>query len=123
MSRKQKEKTKAPLESPPDDFCDWWNPTGIEEQSGAAIGGHRDAERVWARKDPGRWTRRTFGINAMTAWQTQRFRAEYYAWVKADRPRQLKPFVSLALPLKEQGERWEGVMAALKGGPQPIPDA
>ena len=60
MPKKKTTKRTSPREAP-DAFCEWWNPSGTEEPSGANIGGHPDAKRVWARKDAGRWTRRIYG--------------------------------------------------------------
>lgn len=111
MSR-TKQKEKAPADSPPDEFCAWWNPTGTQQPSGADVGGHPDARRVWARKDPGRWTRRTYGLNAITAWQCQCYRSEFNAWIGADRP-EGEPFVSLAATLERQGEMWREMKSTL----------
>lgn len=101
---------------------DWWNPTGREEPSGADIGGHPDAERVWARKDPGRWKRRTYGINAIIAWSCEYYRNEYLRWVDAERPKR-EPFVSIALPLDEQKKRWDALGLMPKEDRQPLPRA
>jgi hypothetical protein len=100
---------------PTDEFCDWWNPSGVEEPSGASMGGHPDAERTWARKDPGRWTRRTYGINANLAWLSDVYRREYQRWLDAGKPEREK-FVSLALTLKEQHEHWEEIDHILAQG-------
>jgi len=118
MSKRKQQQSK--LESPPDDFCEWWNPTGIDELSGAAIGGHPDAERVWARKDSGRFTRRTYGIHALHAWNAQPYRDEYNAWVALGRPER-ETFVSLAATLDLQREFWRGVKADMKAAGKPMP--
>lgn len=114
----KKRKTKVEREAnhpgnlPPIDFCDWWSPTGIQEPSGASVGGHPDAERVWARKDPGRWSRRVYGINANKAWLVGSIRAEYLRWVDADRPQQ-EPFVSICATAERQAEFAREVKALL----------
>lgn len=97
---------------PTEDFLTWWNPTGADELSGASIGGHPDSSRVWARKDPGRWTRRTYGVAGTHAWLAQHYRDEYHAWINAGRPER-EPFVSLALPLEEQHKRLAHVKAVV----------
>jgi hypothetical protein len=115
MKKKQQDDNndEAPAKAlPPADFCNWWNPTGTEAISGAHIGGHTDADRVWARKDPGKWTRRRYGINATEAWECRPYRDEYQRWVDADRP-ECEPFVSLAATLDKQGEFWRGLTGTL----------
>ena len=105
---------------PPTAFLEWWNPTGTDEPSGASIGGHPDAERVWARKDPGRWTRRTYGINAVLAWTCQCYRDEYERWIDAEQPER-EPFVSIAATLEQQYELMKKLKAILKGAAKPMP--
>jgi hypothetical protein len=119
---KKHKTTSKPAEPPPDDFCDWWNPSGTDALSGAHIGGHPDAERIWARKDPGRFVRRTYGVNAVHAWQADNYRQEYLIWVATGRPAR-EPFVSMALPMPEQRKRWEEIKTtvALVGKPMPKP--
>jgi hypothetical protein len=121
MKRKQQTTYTPRKDIMPEDFCNWWNPSGRDELSGADIGGHPDAERVWARKDAGRFTRRTYGINAPTAWLSARYRAEYTAWVNAGRPKRDEPFVSLASPITEQVEFWQGVKSKLKDIGKKVP--
>lgn len=104
----------------PDDFCEWWNPTGILEPSGASVGGHQDAERVWARKDPGRWVRRTYGITATIAWVCENYRREYYRWVDAERPAD-EPFVSIAATLEQQHAHYKTLHALLAQIGKPMP--
>jgi hypothetical protein len=119
---KKKQQTRQPQRQAPDDFCEWWNPSGREKDSGADIGGHPDAKRVWARKDSGRWTHRTYGITAAGAWQVDSCRKEYWAWVDANRPKSVKgPFVSLAATLAQQGEFWTGLKTTLAQIVKPMP--
>jgi hypothetical protein len=124
MKKKQNNnnKQRPALDLPPAAFCDWWNPTGREQPSGADIGGHPDAERVWARKDPGCWNRRTYGINANLAWLCDNYRQEYFRWREAGRPK-MEPFVSLALTTQEQAKRWKEIGGILRGAAKPIPAA
>ena len=121
MKKKKQREEEAPAEGPPDDFCEWWNPSGIQQPSGASVGGHPDAERTWARKDPHGWTRRVYGISAHYAWLAQPFRNEYNAWVAAGRPERTHDFVSLALPVAEQTERWKKIKAMLKNAGKKMP--
>jgi hypothetical protein len=115
MRKKQQEEEPAPRKDdrPPPEFCDWWNPRGTEEPSGAEIGGHPDAERIWSRKDPGRFTRRRYGINASTAWLCQVYRNEFNAWLDAGKPKK-EPFVSVAAPLFRQSQMWKEIYGNLK---------
>lgn len=87
---------------PPSAFIGWWMPHGHIEPSGASIGGHLQAKRVWARKDPGAWERRTYGFEAEIAWNMAGYRAEFEAWVTAGSPAPEEEFVSIALPRDEQ---------------------
>ena len=114
-SRGYEERSSKP-DLPPTDFLTWWNPTGTDEESGAHKGGHPDAQRLWARKDPGRWTRRTYGVNANHAWLAAPYRNEYLAWVQAGKPARAEEFVSLALPTEEQRARWAHVAALVSLG-------
>jgi hypothetical protein len=107
---------------PPDEFCDWWQPYGIDEPSGASIGGHPEAARMWARKDPGRWTRRAYGSSARLAWQCDRYRQEFYRWKDAGKPGS-EPFVSISATLKEQAEFYDGLKGTLNQIGKPIPAA
>lgn len=102
-------------DQPPDDFIRWWCPTDTNEKSGASIGGHPDAARMWARKEPGRWMRRAFGMTAVTAWACQCYRSEYHAWIAAGRPEPLEPFVSIAVPHEEANERMKEIMLIMRG--------
>jgi hypothetical protein len=120
MSKKQNNKQRPARDLPPVDFCNWWNPTGIDELSGAAIGGHPDAERMWARKDPGRWNRREYGVNANLAWLCDNYYQEYTRWVEAGRPK-TKPFVSLALTTEQQSKAWKVIGDILRGAAKPMP--
>lgn len=116
MKKKKEEPTAPRDDSPPDEFCDWWYPKKEDPQSGASIGGHPDAARMWARKDPGHWTRRAYGITAATAWLVPRFRAQFNAWKAAGSPKREEEFISLALPLEEQSKCWTELSLVLKTG-------
>lgn len=121
MKRKQQQPTKRNTREAPDDFCDWWNPIKTHEPSGAAVGGHPDAKRVWARKDAGRWNRRTYGITASQAWQCQRYQDEFNAWDEAGRPDPPDgPFVSIAASVEQQQDFWHDIGDKLKAMPKPV---
>jgi hypothetical protein len=121
--RRRKTKTEreanAPGHAPSIGFMEWWNPDSIIEPSGASRGGHPDAERVWARKDPGRWTRRTLGISANRAWLVARYRDEYARWVEADRP-ETEKFISICASPERQVEFAKSVKALLAQIGQPM---
>ena len=124
MKRKQQQEPRKPQRDAPDDFCEWWNPSGIDQPSGAARGGHPDAKRVWARKDAGRWTRRIYGLTAAQAWLVERYQKQYEAWVDAGRPEQPQgpfvAFVSIAASVERQQELWREMgTEVVKVVPQP----
>lgn len=93
-----------PIQKPPMDFVQWWEPYMIDQESGAHIGGHPEARRIWARKDEGRWTQRTYGTSARVAYSTKIFSDEYEAWKALGSPRRVKDFVSVAQPHAQQLE-------------------
>jgi hypothetical protein len=122
----RKQKTETPDEETPrkrlapDGFCEWWYPTKVDPISGASVGGHQDAERTWARKDVGRWTRRTFGINAATAYQAQPYRDEYNAWLAAGSPTQDHPFISVCVSLGRLRDYWKELTTILAAITKPV---
>lgn len=101
-----KQTYESKLEDPPAEFMAWWNPFGIDQESGASAGGHPEAERIWARKDPGRWVHRTYGIPARIAWNTNPYRQEYLAWVAIGRP-EGEPFVGIVASIEKQKAFWK----------------
>jgi len=120
MRRKKKKQVEdeplAQRPAPPVAFLDWWNPTGVDNPSGASVGGHPDCERIWARKDSGRWTRRTYGINAVVAWIIDTYRAEFNEWRNLGSPER-EPFVSVCATLEQQTKFWReirGVLSAIE---------
>ena len=120
MRKKQKEQTESNL--PPDDFNDWWYPTGTDELSGASIGGHPDAERTWSRRDGSFWKRRRYGINALAAWQCEIYREEFEHWQNNGSPPRATEFVSNAATLPRQREFWSSIRDLLaKMQPKKIP--
>jgi hypothetical protein len=122
MKKKKQNEATAPTQGPPKDFCDWWNPTGTDELTGAHIGGHPDAERVWSRPETGsRFTRRTFGVSAKVAWLDPLFRAEYNEWVFNGKPQRAKPFISMALTLAQQSAQWTKMKDVLAQIGKPMP--
>ncbi len=107
------------LEEPSEEFIFWWTPSG-RDPSGADTGGHPDAERVWARKDPGRWTHRTYGISARIAWNAQPYRSEFLRWIESGRPDR-ENFVSLAAPLETQKQFWRDLKPTIAQIGKPMP--
>ncbi len=100
------------LEDPPEDFARWWHPHSRDRESGADIGGHPDAFRVWARKDPGRWVQRSYGTGARVAWNAQPYRDDYEEWVQLGRPER-NAFVSISATLETQKGFWRGLKTHL----------
>ena len=85
-------------------FAGWFEPSGTDPESGASVGGHADAYRVWSRKTSGGYKRRRYGISTIEAWNVPRYVAEFNAWVEAGSPERETEFVSLAAPLEKQRE-------------------
>lgn len=90
-------------------FCAWWEPHDIDPVSGASVGGHPDARRIWARKDAGKWSKHWYGVKTEDAWNTARFVEEFDAWVDAGRPEPETDFVSISATLEKQKEFWKNV--------------
>jgi len=118
--RRNDDEPREPINKPPDEFCEWWSPYTTAEPSGASVGGHPDAERVWVRKDPGRWTRRVYGITANKAWTCAPYRREFNMWIEAGRP-ETERFVSICATLKEQQEFYRGIKSTLAQIGKPMP--
>jgi hypothetical protein len=118
---KREESELSALEDPPQEFCEWWHPHQRDQQSGADVGGHTDAERVWARKDPGRWVHRKYGTSARSAWNAQRYRDEYLTWVQLGRPER-EDFISLAAPLEDQQGFLKQVKSILRNIGKKMPE-
>ena len=93
---------------PPAAFLAWWNPRGNDPESGAHIGGHPDAARLWARKDPDGWVRRGYGINSESAWNAKHYRDEFYAWQNSGSPELPEEFISLSTSWERQKQFWHG---------------
>lgn len=110
MKRDKSEPSK--LEEPPTDFLEWWYPSKRDPESGADIGGHPDSERNWARKDPGRWVHRQYGIKAKIAYNTQHYRNEYLIWVELGKPYR-DPFISLAATKERQKQFWQELKSTI----------
>jgi len=70
---------------------------------------------MWARKDPGRWCRRAFGIKADNAWLCQCYQDEYNAWIQAGRPERAEPFISLCVPREDALAFIAEMTAVVKG--------
>jgi hypothetical protein len=101
--RRKEERKKIEV---PTDFRQWWEPWGIDKETGASIGGHPDSYRIWARKEPGRYFHRHYGINTESAWMTKYIRVEYDSWLNAGSPQRMDDFVSLAIPIERQKLFW-----------------
>jgi hypothetical protein len=110
-----------PREEVPSGFRQWWEPWGVDKDSGASVGGHPDAYRVWARKDPGRWRRRHYGVLTPIAWITALYRDEYERWVDAGRPER-ENFISLAASLERQKQFWRDLKPIIERIGKPMPE-
>lgn len=85
----------------------------IDRESGAHIGGHPDARRIWARKDDGRWVQRTYGTGARIAFNSRCYVEEYEAWKAVGSPRRIKDFMSDAAPYVKQQRSWRDLKAII----------
>jgi hypothetical protein len=111
------EKTKINV---PSAFRQWWEPWGIDKDTGASIGGHPDSYRIWARKDSGHYTHHHYGVNTESAWMTIRYRDEYCAWVEAGSPQREEDFVSVSAPLEKQLAFWRGLKPLIDRIAKPV---
>jgi hypothetical protein len=123
MKKKKRDNNEKPRDVPSEDFINWWNPHGTDVFSGASLGGHADARRIWARKDPGRWTRRTYGIDAHRAWLAMPYRCEYLRWLTAGKPKPKVEFVSIAATLEQQRAFWRQLKDTIAQIGKPMPKA
>lgn len=90
----------------PRDFVHWWEPWGNDQITGASIGGHPDAERLWARPEvEGGYARRLFGTKTKQAWMSACYRNEYEEWRQLGCPERTD-FVSLAASVERQDAFW-----------------
>jgi hypothetical protein len=104
-------------------FCAWWEPSGVDPENGASVGGHPDAWRIWARKDPGRWIRRRYGIETVIAWNAASYVKEFDAWQNAGSPEPDEPFISLAASLERQKQFWADLKPIIDQIGKPMPKA
>jgi hypothetical protein len=93
---------------PPSLFRTWWQPTHIDPTSGASVGGHPDALRIWARPEETRgYAHGRYGIHTLVAWNMQYYRDQFNEWKHQGYPERATEFVSLSAPLSRQGEYWK----------------
>lgn len=107
---------------PSQDFLSWWEPFDTEQESGASLGGHPDASRIWARRDAHGWKRRRYGISAENAWNSAEFFNQFDAWRLSGRPERPEEFVSIAAPLERQREFWSSLKKLIFGSVKKFPD-
>jgi hypothetical protein len=86
-------------------FLAWWEPDDTDPVSGASVGGHPKARRVWAIKDSHGWTRRWYGTPALDAWNTAEFLQQFDEWQNLGSPEK-EPFISRAASKETQSECW-----------------
>lgn len=118
--RKKKQTATASREGPSEGFRRWWEPEGTDEPSGACIGGHPDAHRIWARKEPGRWARTRSGTTTAIAWLSEYYRNQYDAWVDAGKPK-TEPFISICASPERQVEWAKATKGIIAQIGKPIP--
>lgn len=97
-------------------FRDWWEPWGFDQVTGASVGGHPDAYRMWSRQEPnGSRTRRMYGTRTKSAWLSDIYREEFDDWKRAGFPAR-DDFVSISAPATEQGSWLKGMKPSQIGG-------
>jgi hypothetical protein len=106
---------------PSPSFRGWWEPNNVDSISGAHVGGHPDAKRFWARKDPGRWVRRIYGIPTEKAWNSANYVLEFTAWQQAGSPEPETSFVSIAATWERQKRFWSELRPIIKQIGKPMP--
>ena len=94
-------------------FRNWWEPDGFDPVSGAHQGGHPEAHRQWARKDPDGWKRRWFGVSCVDAWNTTQYVEEFDAWTQAGSPDREEPFVSVSATMERQKQLFAGLKSII----------
>ena len=96
-------------------FTAWFEPFEFDQTTGAHIGGHREASRIWSRKQPdGSHQRHRYGISTLNAWNISRITAEFTAWSQLGSPDQPQPFISLCAPLSTQRAFYDSLKLSLK---------
>jgi hypothetical protein len=105
---------------PDQSFLAWWNPHSFDPVSGASVGGHPDAARTWARKDPGKWVRRRYGTSAIVAWNTAPYLEEFQSWKQSGSP-ETEDFVSIAATLERQKQFWHDLKPIILQIGKPMP--
>jgi hypothetical protein len=98
----------------PSDFRTWWEPYDVELPSGAHVGGHQNARRVWSQYRNGRWIRRTYGIHAYVAWLCQIYRSEFEEWKAAGYPERAEQFVSVCATPERVTQFWRELKPKLE---------
>jgi len=86
---------------PPKAFCDWWEPTSFNSNTGASVGGHKEAWRKWVK--PETKESRYYGIKSAQAYNTYGYREEFHEWLKDGMPER-EPFDSTCAPKERVAE-------------------
>jgi hypothetical protein len=102
-------------------FKGWWEPESTDPVSGASIGGHEHARRIWSRKDPGAWKHKWYGTSTLDAWNCASYVQEFDAWERAGSPPNPEPFVSIAAPYETQKAFWPTLRKLISQIGKPIP--
>jgi hypothetical protein len=102
-------------------FTSWWCPSHFDETSGAHVGGHKNANRKWARKDVGQWLHKWYGVSCLDAWNSAPYIEEFDAWVTAGSPEKDEPFISVAVDYERQHQFWSGLKLVIDKIGKPMP--
>ena len=104
-------------------FVGWFEPDSTDPVSSVSVGGHPDARRRWARKDPGVWKHKWYGTSTLDAWNSAYYVEQFDAWQRLGSP-ESEPFVSIAAPYERQQRFFSELkhIISLIGKPMPKPE-
>jgi hypothetical protein len=85
-------------------FTTWWRPDHFDPVSGAHVGGHPEAHRRHARKDPDGWKHRWYGVSTLDAWNCANYVGDFETWQKVGSPKKPDPYISITATFKRQKE-------------------
>lgn len=94
------------------DFKKWWEPYTHDPKTGAEIGGHPEAYRLFV-KPTGE--RKHYGIKVEEAFMTQMYRDEYHQWLKDGQPPRDPEPTGNCVPRKRVNEEMANAKAIMGG--------
>lgn len=64
-------------------FKQWWEPTSVDAKTGAEVGGHPHAYRLWVKPNK---QREHYGVRCNEAFNCQCYINEYHQWLRDGQP-------------------------------------